>query len=60
MTLETEGKAYLLVTFIQRFVTKNKLSLISTEALLFNIKQHIFLNDRHNSYENADGYSSLI
>ena len=60
MTLETEGKAYLLVTFIQRFVTKNKLPLISTETLLFNIKEHIFLNDRHNSYKNADGYSSLI
>ena len=60
MTLETEGKAYLLVTFIQRLVTKNKLSLISTEALLFNMKQHIFLNDRHNSYKNGDGFSSLI
>ena len=25
LTLETEGKAYLLVTFIQRFISKSKL-----------------------------------
>ena len=55
LTLETEGKAYLLVTFIQRFVTKSKLSLIFTETLLFLHKTAYFLNDQHGSYKNADG-----
>ena len=59
LTLESEGKAYLLVTFIQRFVTKSKLSLIFTETLLFPHKTAYFLNDRHDSYQNADGNSSL-
>ena len=47
LTLENEGKAYLLVTFIQRFVSKSKLSLIFTEMLLFPHKTACFLNDRH-------------
>ena len=45
LTQKTEGKAYLLVTFIQRFVTKSKLSLIFTETLLFPHKTAHFLND---------------
>ena len=57
LTLETECKAYLLVTFIQRFVTKSKLSLVFTETLLFPHKTTYFLNDRHGSYKNADGNS---
>ena len=60
LTLETEGKAYLLVTFIQRFVTKSKLSLIFTEKILFSHKTACFLGDRHDSCKNADGNSSLI
>ena len=55
--LATEGEAYLLVTFIQRFVTKSKLSLIFTETLLFPHKTPYFLNYRHDSYKNADGNS---
>ena len=47
LTLETEGKAYLLVTFMQRFVSKSKLSLIFTEMLLFPHKTACFSNDRH-------------
>ena len=42
MNLETEGKINLLVTFIQRFVTQSKLSLIFTKTLYFHIKQPIF------------------
>ena len=45
LTPETEGKAYLVVTFVQRFVTKSKLSLIFTETLLFSHKTTYFLND---------------
>ena len=40
--LETEGKITLLETFIQRFATQSKLSLIFTKTLLFPIKQTIF------------------
>ena len=60
LTLETKGKAYLLVTFIQQFVTKSKLSLVFTETLLFPHKTAYFLNDRHDSYKNADVNSSPI
>ena len=35
LTLKTEGKTYLLVTFLERFATQSKLSLIFTETLLF-------------------------
>ena len=35
LILETEGKIYLLVTFVQRFVPQSKLSLVFTEWLLF-------------------------
>ena len=51
LTQETEGKIYLLVTFIQRFVTQSKLSLIFTERLLFPHKTAYFLSDRHDSYK---------
>ena len=57
LTVETEDKAYLLVNFIQRLVTKSKLSLIFTETLLFPHKTAYLLNDRHDSYKNADGSS---
>ena len=57
LTLETEDKAYLLVNFIQRIVTESKLSLIFVETLLFPHKTAYFLNDRHDSYKNADGNS---
>ena len=52
LTLETECKAYLPVTFIQRFVTKSNLSLIFIETLLFSQKT------AHDSYKNADGNST--
>ena len=54
LTLDTEDKGYLLVTFIQRLVTKCKLSPIFTETLLFPHKTAYFLNDRYDSYKNAD------
>ena len=34
LILETEGKIYLLVTFIQQFVTQSDLSLIFTETVI--------------------------
>ena len=34
LILETEGKIYLLVTFIQQFVTQSNLSLIFTETVI--------------------------
>ena len=58
LILETEGKIYLLVTFI-RFITQSKLSLIFTETLLFPYKTEYFLNDRHDSCKNADGKSDI-
>ena len=57
LTLETDGKAYLLVTFIQQYITKSKISLILTEMLLFPHEAAYFLNDLHVSYKNADGNS---
>ena len=60
LSLESEGKAYLLVTFMQRFVSKSKLCLIFTEALLIPHKAGYFLNDRHDSYEHEDGITKLI
>ena len=59
MNLETEGKISLLVTFIQRFVTQSKLSLILTTGLLFPHKAAYFSNNSHNSYKNADGNSKF-
>ena len=35
LTLKTEGRTYLLVTFLERFATQSKMSLIFTETLLF-------------------------
>ena len=54
LILETEGKIYFLVTFMQRFVTQSKLHLIFTETLLFPHKTAYFLNDQHESYKNVD------
>ena len=59
MNLETEGKISLLVTFIQRFVTQSKLSLIFTKTLLFPHKTAYFSNNSHNAYKNADGNSKF-
>ena len=59
MNLEIEGKISLLVTFIQRFVTQNKLSLIFTKALLFPHKTAYFSHNSHNAYKNADGNSKF-
>ena len=59
MNLETEGKISLLVTFIQRFVTQSKLSLIFTKTLLFPHKTAYFSNNSHNAYKNADGNSNF-
>ena len=39
LTIDTEGKIYLLVTFVQWIVTQSKLSLILTETLLFSHKR---------------------
>ena len=60
MNLETEGKISLLVTYIQRFVTQCKLSLIFTKRLLLPRKTAYFLNNSHNAYKNADGNSKFI
>ena len=53
MNLETEGKVILLVTFIHRFVTQGKLSLIFTSTLLFPHKTAYILNNSHGAYKNA-------
>ena len=58
LILETEGKSYLLVTFIQLLVTQNKLSLIFTETLLFPHKTAYFLNDRHELYKYKNAYGN--
>ena len=42
MNLETEDKITLLATFIQRFVTQSKLSIIFSKRYYFHIKQPIF------------------
>ena len=55
LTLETEGKMYLQVTFIKRFIIQSQLSLIFNETVLFPHKTAHFLNDRHDSYKNTDG-----
>ena len=44
LALETEGKIYLLVTFLQCFVTQSKLSPIFTETVLFPRKTGYFLS----------------
>ena len=49
----------LLVTFIQRFVTETKLSLIFSKTLLFPHKTAYFLNNSHNAYKNADSNSKF-
>ena len=51
--LTCQRKIYLPVTFIQRFDTQSKMSLIFTETLLFPHKTAYFLNDRYDSYKNA-------
>ena len=47
LNLETKNKISLLVTFIQRFVTENKLSLIFTKTLLFPHNTVHFSNNSH-------------
>ena len=59
MNLETEGKISVIVTFIERFVTQNKLPLIFTKTLLFPHKTAYFSNRSHNAYKNADGNSKF-
>ena len=59
MNLETGGKISLLVAFIQRFVTQNKLSLIFTKTLLFPHETAYFSHNSHNAYKNADGNSKF-
>ena len=59
MNLEIEGKIILLVTFIQRFVTETKLSLIFSKTLLFPHKTAYFLNNSHNAYKNTDSNSKF-
>ena len=59
MNLETEGKISLLVTYIQRFVTQCKLSLIFTKRLLLPRKTAYFSNNSHNANKNADGNSKF-
>ena len=41
-------------TFIQRFVTQSKLSVVFTKALLFSHKTAYFLNNSHNTYKNGN------
>ena len=55
LILETESKIFVLVTFIQRFVTQSELCIVFTKMLLFSQKTKYFLNERHDSYKNADG-----
>ena len=59
MNLENEGKISLLVTFIQRFVTQSKLSLMFTKTLLFTHKTTYFFNNSHDPYKNEDGNSKF-
>ena len=54
MNPETEGKSNLLVTFIQRFVTQSKLSLIFTNFhAIFPHKTAYFSNNSHDPLKNA-------
>ena len=53
MNQETEDKTNFLVSFIQRFVTQSKLSLIFTKTLHFHITAY-FLNNPHDALKNAD------
>ena len=59
MNLQIEGKISLLVTFILRFVTQSKLSLIFSRALLFQDKAACFSNNSHDAYKNVCGNSKL-
>ena len=58
MNSETEDKDSLLVT-LQRFVTRNKLSLIFTKTILFPHNTAYFMNNSHNTYKNVDGNSKF-
>ena len=53
MNLEPEGKINLPGTFVQRFVTQSKLSLIFTKTLHFHITAY-FLNNPHDALKNVD------
>ena len=44
----------MLVTFIQRFFTKSKLSKIFTKTLLFSPKTAYFSNNSHDALKNSD------
>ena len=59
MNLEIGDKTNLLVTFIQRFVTQSKLSLILTKTPLFPHKTAYVSNKLHNAYKNAEGNSNF-
>ena len=59
MNLEIEGKVSLLVTFIQRFVTQSKLSIIFIETLLSPHKTAYSSNNSHNTYKNTDDDSNF-
>ena len=57
MNLESELLYFNLVTFILRFVTQSKLSLIFNRILSFPHKTTFFSNNSHNVYKGADGKS---
>ena len=59
INLEIKGKISLLVTFIHRFVTQSKLSLIFTKTQLFPHKTTYYSNNSHDAYKNADGNSKF-
>ena len=59
MNLEIEGKISLLVTFIQRFDTQSKLTLIFTKTILFPHKTAYFSNKSYKAYKNAGGNSKF-
>ena len=54
LNLEIESKISLLVTFIQRFVTQSKPSVVFTKAQLFSHKTAYFSNNSHNTYKNGN------
>ena len=54
-----EGKISLLVTFIQRFVTQSKMSVIFTKTLLFSHETACFSSNLRDAYKNADVNSKI-
>ena len=55
LNIETVGQNCLVLTFMQRFVTLRKLSLIFSKTLLFPHKTAYFSNNSHDAYKNVDG-----